>query len=127
MLRRLLWVTGVALAQFVLWKAVRSGFDSWELASLSTLINYTAIPLSGYDYIWMALLLPFASKNLYRLSLIFGFVAVTNASLLLYEELASQYLLINIGLLLVLILFSIDILRTPSRISTPHIQLRRYD
>ncbi|MHC4178082.1 MAG: hypothetical protein ACYSWU_11285, partial [Planctomycetota bacterium] len=107
-LRQLLWIAGVLAAIVLVVLAVRRDRPLWQLVPLAAPLVFATIPLSNYDYVWTVALVPIAVSSAYRITLLFGFVAVTGILPEIFESVRSEHMALSALFLLMIVLFSIN-------------------
>ncbi len=88
--------------------ALRRPREPWEALVMSAPLLFASIPLSSYDYVWMAILAPLAVRSKTRLLTLLGFVALTNVLPEIVAEGKTFYLIASAGVLVVLAVFCIE-------------------
>jgi hypothetical protein len=101
----LAWILGLVVALALLLRSARRATAMWEALPYAAPLLFASIPLSGYDYVWLAVLAPLAAVAPIRLTLLVGLAAATTALGQLLVGLRPTYLACNVLITGVLIAF----------------------
>ena len=102
----LLWVGGVLLAAiFVLGQAWRSNRSTWEVVCIGAPLLFASIPLAGYDYAWLIVLVPMAVASSPRIAMLLAGLAAVDLCLWAGASMIARHVAASvvIGVLLVAI------------------------
>ena len=102
------WAAGALLASvFLLVQALRGNRSAWEVVCLSAPLLFASVPLAGYDYAWLIVLVPLAVGSRARIALLLVGMAALDLAMWASASMGDRHVLASlvIGLLLVAILW----------------------